>query len=264
MSQDPSSVVSDTVVRTSVTDRVLEIVLDRPPANALGAPIVDGLSGAVAQLESADVRAVLVRSAIPGFFAAGADIKQMRTLDGESFAAYRDALRAPLEVLASCGIPSVAAIDGLALGGGLELAMACTLRLATPSSRLGLPEVKLGLIPGAGGTQRLTRLAGRGVALDLMLTGREISGAEAHDLGVVDRLAADGEDVAATARELALRLARSSAPAVKSIIDCVDVAGTRPADGMAFEGDEVVRMLTDGEAAEGIAAFVEKRRPAWR
>ena len=263
MSSDTPATV-EPVVRTTVVDQVLEIVLHRPPANALGAPIVDGLAEAVAQLDSDEVRAVLVRSEVAGFFAAGADIKQMRTLDGESFATYRDNLRAPLEALAASGVPSVAAIDGLALGGGLELAMACTLRFATPSSRLGLPEVKLGLIPGAGGTQRLTRLAGRGVALDLMLTGREIDGREARELGIVDRLVAEGEDVVVAARALAVKLARSSAPAVKSIIDCVDVAGLRPQEGMAFEGDEVVRMLTEGEAAEGIAAFVEKRRPVWR
>lgn len=261
-SDTPATV--EPVVRTTLADRVLEIVLDRPPANALGAPIVDGLTDAVAQLDPDEVRAVLVRSEVPGFFAAGADIKQMRTLDGDSFARYRDNLRAPLEALAGSGIPSVAAIDGMALGGGLELAMACTLRFATPSSRLGLPEVKLGLIPGAGGTQRLTRLAGRGVALDLMLTGREIDGRKAHELGVVDRLVAEGEDVVVTARAFAARLARSSAPAVRSIIDCVDIAGMRPQEGMAFEGDEVVRMLTEGEAAEGIAAFVEKRPPTWR
>jgi enoyl-CoA hydratase len=224
MSSDTSSTVFDPVVRTSCIDRVLEIVLDRPPANALGAPIVEGLSAAVTQLDDDDVRAVLVRSAVPGFFAAGADIKQMRTLDGDSFAAYRDALRAPLDALAGSGIPSVAAIDGLALGGGLELAMACTLRFATPSSRLGLPEVKLGLIPGAGGTQRLTRLAGRGTALDLMLTGREVDGREAHELGIVDRLVADGEDVAEAARAFAVGLASSSGPAVRTSIDCVDVA----------------------------------------
>ncbi|PTL59519.1 enoyl-CoA hydratase/isomerase family protein [Paraconexibacter algicola] len=249
------------VVRATVEDRVLEIVLDRPPANALGAPIVDGLTAAVARLADDDVRAVLVRSAVPGYFAAGADIKQMGTLDGPSFAAYRDALRHPLEALAASRVPSVAAIDGLALGGGLELAMACTLRLATPASTVGLPEVKLGLIPGAGGTQRLTRVAGRGVALDLMLTGRSVDGTEAHRLGIVDRLV-DG-DVVTEARALARGLAASSAPAVASIIACVDAAAGDVAAGMAFEGEEVVRMITEGEAPEGIAAFLEKRRPVW-
>ncbi len=252
----------DAVVRTTIEDRVLTIVLDRPPANALGAPIVDGLTAAVEHLGSDEVRAVLVRSAVPGFFAAGADIKQMGTLDGPSFAAYRDALRAPLEAIAASGVPSVAAIDGLALGGGLELAMACTMRFASPGSKLGLPEVKLGLIPGAGGTQRLTRVAGRSVALDLMLTGRDIDGTEAHRLGIVDRLV-DG-DVVAEARAFATKLARSSAPAVASIIACVDAAAGDPVAGMAFEGDEVVRMITEGEAREGIAAFLEKRRPAWQ
>ena len=132
-------------------------------------------------------------SAITGFFAAGADIKHMSAVDAASFREYGNALRAGLERLSALPMVSVAAIDGLALGGGLELAMACTMRVAATGARLGLPEVKLGLIPGAGGTQRLPRLVGRGRALDIMLTGRQVEADEAFWIGLIDRLAEPGE-----------------------------------------------------------------------
>src|SRR5206468_7251634 len=125
-------------------------------------------------------------------------------------AAYVATARVPFERLAACGRPSIAAIDGRALGGGLELALARTLRFASRSARLGLPEVMLGLIPGAGATQRLPRLIGRGRALELMLSGREIHGDEAWRIGLVDRLLY--KDPVAETLEIAARMARASAP----------------------------------------------------
>jgi enoyl-CoA hydratase/carnithine racemase len=242
------------VVRFEEHDRVFHVVLDRPPANALGAPLIEGLDAALDELEGGTAKAVVISSAVPRFFAAGADIKQMASLSTTEFRRYRDALRLPLERVAACGRPSIAAIDGLALGGGLELAMACTLRFATPHARLGLPEIKLGLIPGAGGTQRLTRLVGRGRALELMLTGREIDGREAASIGLVDRLV--GGEVATRALDFAAELAGCSGPAMEAIISCVDAAELTPEQGMTVEGDAVVRLFADGDAAEGIAAFV--------
>jgi enoyl-CoA hydratase/carnithine racemase len=250
---------SEPVVRQSIENRVLHVVLDRPPANALGAPIIAGLTEVAETLENdPSVKVAVVSSALDGFFAAGADIKQMGALTPESFARYRDDLRAPIERIAACGRPVIAAIDGLALGGGLELAMACTLRLATPDSKLGLPEVKLGLIPGAGGTQRLPLLVGRGRALEIMLSGRSVGGAEAAAIGLVDRLV-DG-DVVEEALAFAAQLADYPASAMAAIIACVDAVSGAPADGMTLEGDSVVDMLATGEAAEGIAAFLDRRR----
>jgi enoyl-CoA hydratase/carnithine racemase len=247
-------------VRHSERDGVLHVVLARPPANALGAPLVEGLEQALDTLEDGSVKAIVISSAVHGFFAAGADIKQMSSATHDEFVSYRDALRSPLERLAACGRPSVAAIDGLALGGGLELAMACTLRFATGASRLGLPEVKLGLIPGAGGTQRLPRLVGRGRALDMMLTGREADAREAASIGLVDRVV-EG-DVTAEALAFAGRLARLSGPAVAAIIDCVDAAEPLSRYGMALEGDAVVRMFDDDDTKQALAAFAEGRRAA--
>jgi enoyl-CoA hydratase len=254
--------VSAPVVQIEERDEVMHIVMARLPANALGAPLLDGLEHALDALEAGSAKVLVISSAIPGFFAAGADIKHMSTLGSAQFERYRDAVRAPLERLAGCGRPSIAAIDGRALGGGLELAMACTLRFATSTSRLGLPEVKIGLIPGAGGTQRLPRLVGRGRALEIMLSGRDVDGREAAAIGLVDVLVED--DVTVNALELAAKLARSSAPAMEAIIACVDAAQTAPESGMAIEGDAVSRLFADGHADAGIAAFLEKQRLAPR
>src|SRR5438270_5874202 len=176
---------SNGLVKISQQGAVMHFAMARGPANALGLPLVEALGTALDAFEAGDAGVLVISSALPGCFAAGADLKYISTLDEESFRRYRDALRSPIERLAACGRPTIAAIDGCALGGGLELAMACTLRFATPGSRLGLPEVKLGLIPGAGGTQRLPRLVGAGHAADLMLTGREVDGRTARAIALV-------------------------------------------------------------------------------
>jgi enoyl-CoA hydratase len=248
------------VVQVNTEGDVMHVVMSRPPANALDAPLIDGLESAIDALEHASAKALVVSSAVPGFFAAGADIKYMSTLDSSEFERYRDALRSSLERLAACGRPSIAAIDGRALGGGLELAMACTLRFATPASTLGLPEVKLGLIPGAGGTQRLPRLVGPGRALELMLSGREVDGREAVAIGLVDVLVED--DATDGALEFARGLAQLSGPAMEAIITCVDAAQTAPERGMAIEGSAVARLFAEGHADAGIAAFLERQRVA--
>jgi len=244
-------------VRSSESDGVFHITMERPPANALGAPLVEGLEAALDALEASPARAVVVSSTLPGFFAAGADIKHMSSLEVEDFERYRDALRSPLERLACCGRPSIAAIDGVALGGGLELAMACTLRFATADSRLGLPEVKLGLIPGAGGTQRLPLLVGRGRALEIMLSARAVSGGEAASIGLVDRLV-EG-DVTAEALAFAEHLAGLSALAVSAILACVEAAAPVTDLGMDLEGGAVAGLFEGGDARAALAAFVESR-----
>jgi enoyl-CoA hydratase/carnithine racemase len=253
---------SEPVLRVESLGDVMHVVMARPPANALGAPLIDALEAAIGALEAGSAKVLVMSSAIPGFFAAGADIKFMATLDAPQFEHYRDALCSPLERLAACGRPSIAAIDGRALGGGLELAMACTLRFATRRSKLGLPEVKLGLIPGAGGTQRLPRLVGRGRALELMLSGREVVGAEAAAIDLVDVLV--DSDVTERALRFATELARLPGPAMEAIITCVDAAQTVPERGMAIEGYHVARLFAEGHADVGIAAFVSRQRAAAR
>jgi enoyl-CoA hydratase len=241
---------------------IVEVILDGPPANALGPDIVEGLHAAMDFAETATAKVLLVTSAITGFFAAGADIKHMSAVDAASFREYGNALRAGLERLSALPMVSVAAIDGLALGGGLELAMACTMRVAATGARLGLPEVKLGLIPGAGGTQRLPRLVGRGRALDIMLTGRQVEADEAFWIGLIDRLAEPGETARAAAWQLAHELAAASAPAQLAVVRTVDAAYDRPIhEGLRYEVEQVQELFERGEAMEGLRAFIAKRAP---
>jgi enoyl-CoA hydratase len=242
-------------------DAVVEITLNRPPANALGLPIVEGLHAGLDAADSLPAKAIVVCSAIDGFFAAGADIKHMSSIDAASFAEYGDNLRAAVERLAAHPAISVAAIDGLALGGGLELAMACTLRVAGAGAQMGLPEVKLGLIPGAGGTQRLPRLVGRGRALDIMVTGRQVDAEEALRIGLVDRLVAAGT-AGTAARQLARELTGPSSSAQRAVIRTVDAAYDRPlAEGLRYEVEQVQDLFERGEAIEGLRAFIDKRAP---
>jgi enoyl-CoA hydratase/carnithine racemase len=240
---------------------ILVVTMDRGPANALGIPILDGIQSAITAAEEAgDVKVMVLTSALEGFFAAGADIKHMSTIDAESFLAYGDHMRAANDRLAAAPFISIAAVDGLALGGGLELAMACTMRVSGPSSKFGLPEVKLGLIPGAGGTQRLPQLVGRGRALDIMLTARQVDATEARSIGLVDRLS--GGDVLKEALALANELVSSSLPAQLAVVRTVDAAFELPlADGIAFERAQEQGLFEHGEAAEGIEAFIAKRPP---
>lgn len=250
------------VVWRKAGDGVLHIVLNRAPANALGPPIIDGINAA---LDDADadqaVQVIVVSSAVQGFFAAGADIKHLSAVDSESFTAYGDALRAVLDRLAAPERISIAAVDGVALGGGLELAMACTVRVGGADARFGLPEVKLGLIPGAGGTQRLPRLVGRGRALDIMLTARQLPVDEAHAIGLVDRLAVAGE-AEQDALALAQQLRGPSLPAQQAVVRAVDASFDMPLhEGLGYEVAQIQGLFEDGEAKEGITAFLEKRPP---
>ena len=254
---------SDSPVVTWHTESegVMVVTMTRPPANALGLPILDGLHEACAAAEAAgDVKVMIIASALDGFFAAGADIKHLSTIDAESFIAYGARMRTANDRIAAAPWISIAAIDGLALGGGLELAMACAMRVAGSRARLGLPEVKLGLIPGAGGTQRLPQLVGRGRALDIMLTARQVEAPEALAIGLVDRLT-DG-DVLKAALELAHDLSTMSLPAQLAVVRSVEAAFELSLDeGFAFEAEQEQGLFEHGEAAEGIAAFIAKRPP---
>jgi enoyl-CoA hydratase/carnithine racemase len=255
--------VSDTdgPVTWQLTGRIGTIRLHRPPANALGLPVIDGLRAALDALDAADVRVLILASGLAGFFAAGADIKLMADAEADAFAAYGRALRETLDRIAEHPRPSIAAIEGRALGGGLELAMAASLRVGSQSARLGLPEPKLGLIPGAGGTQRLPRLVGRGRALDIMLTAREVDAAEAHAIGLLDRLVPAGQ-AETEALALAAGLCELSGAALTQILRSADDASSLslPA-GMAREAERVTELFQGPEAKEGLRAFLERRRP---
>jgi enoyl-CoA hydratase len=170
-------------------------------------------------------------------------------------------LRGALDRLAGSERITIAAVEGLALGGGLELAMACTMRVAGADAKFGLPEVRLGLIPGAGGTQRLPRLVGRGRAIDIMTTARQVPADEAAAIGLVDRLVEAGSARGA-ALGLAAQLGAMSLPALGAVIRTVDAAFDLPLDeGFRYEVAQEQELFERGDAREGLSAFLEKRAP---
>ncbi|TCT06230.1 enoyl-CoA hydratase/isomerase family protein [Aquabacter spiritensis] len=240
------------------------LTLTRPEAlNALSFAIIRALGAALDEVAGWDVRALIVTGAGEKAFCAGADIKELmgRPLMAEKAGAeLGQATFAKLDALA---IPSIAAINGFAFGGGLELALACTFRVAAPKAKMGLPEIKLGLIPGYGGTQRLPRLIGEARAMEMILTGRTVDAQEALAIGLVNRLAEGDVTAAAVAFAdgfsgyglPALALARS---AVKRALD------TPLHEGLKIEADLSTLAYRTEDAAEGLAAFVEKRKPAFR
>jgi enoyl-CoA hydratase/carnithine racemase len=238
------------------------ITLDRPPANSYDLAVMQAFSDAVDEAIADGVRAVIVRSASEKFFCAGADVK--RFLEGdvdanmEMIRVSQDAFKR----MAAAPAVFIAHINGHALGGGLELTLACDLRIANEGSyKLGTPEVSLGLLPGNGGTQRLTRLIGAARALDLLVTGRTISPQEALDFGLVSAVHPP-EEAAGRVRELAERFAGGPALATAAIKRCVYEGGQLPLDGgLALEQSLMEELFRSRDATEGMTAFVEKRRP---
>jgi enoyl-CoA hydratase/carnithine racemase len=239
------------------------ITLDKPPANSYDKDFMDELGAAIdAAAGDAAVNAVILRSASQKFFSAGADIKAFMANDTATNMAM---IERGHEVLASIArIPKIfiAQIEGHALGGGLEIALACDLRFgARGNYKLGVPEVTLGILPGNGGTQRLPRLIGTARALDLMVTGRQVSPGEAHALGILDRLFA-ADEVDARTREFAAQLAGGATAAIGEIkLATYEGVDAPLADGLARERAGIARLFETADAREGIGAFVEKRKP---
>ncbi|MBA3742966.1 enoyl-CoA hydratase/isomerase family protein [Sporichthya sp.] len=242
---------------------VLRIELDGPDRlNAIGSGTYRGIAEALRALRpGGEVRAVVISGRGRGF-CAGADLEEIRTYDAAGFGTFIHGFTDALDVVETTGVPVVAAIHGLALGGGLELALACHLRVSTPTAKLGVPEIKLGVLPGAGGTQRLPNLVPRPLALELLLLGDPISGQRAYDLGLVNVLA---EDPVAAALALAQRLAAGPPLAQAAAIDLLGRTATMSvADGIALERATGVELFGTADGREGFAAFAEKRPPVFR
>ncbi len=242
-----------------VENNVALITVNRPDAlNALNADLLFELSIAF-ELAEADVGVrVLIVTGAGRAFVAGADIANLQKL-ADAFSGREAALSGQdvMNTLAALPFPTIAAINGFALGGGLELALACDLRVASPKARLGLPEVGLGLIPGYGGTQRLPRLVGMGRALDLIFTGRHVPAEEALQLGIVNRVA---EDALSAAKELAAQILKNAPVALglakESVVRGLDVTLNQ---GLEIEADLFGIVSTTEDMKEGTGAFLEKR-----
>ena len=240
------------------------IRLNRPQAlNALSFKLVEDLSRAIDQVAASDARALLVTGAGEKAFCAGADIAELagRTLaQTKRGAELGQAVMAKIERLP---MPSVAIVNGYAFGGGLELALACTFRLVTPNAKLGLPEIKLGLIPGYGGTQRLPRAVGEARALEMILTAKTVDAQTALAWGLASRLV-EGDPLAAGIA-FAREFSGYSLPALGFAREAVQRALDTPVhEGLRIEADLSTLAFQTADAAEGMAAFLAKRKPAFK
>jgi enoyl-CoA hydratase/carnithine racemase len=238
------------------------ITLDNPPANSYDLEVMTQFSAAVDEAIGSDVGAVVVRSASEKFFSAGADVKKFLDGDVDANMEMIRTSQAAFKRMAAAAQLFVAHVNGHALGGGLELTLACDLRYANEGRyKLGTPEVTLGLLPGNGGTQRLTRLLGPARAMDLLVTGRTFGPDEALQWGLVSALFAP-EEGEAKVREHAERLAVGPALAIAAIKRTVHEGGQLPLDeGLALEAELIERLFRSKDATEGLTAFVEKRDP---
>ena len=253
-------------VDTILTERagaVAKVTVNRPKVlNALNAETVAALTAALLDLQEDDeVRSVVLTGAGDRAFIAGADIGELSRLTPRTARRLTDAGHRMCNLIERLGKPVVAAVNGYALGGGCEVAMACTCRVAARTAKLGLPEITLGIIPGYGGTQRLPRLVGRGRALEMMLTGAPVTADEAWRIGLVNRVA-DPDALASEALALATSFAAQAPEAARRILDAVDHGlDMSMADALAFEAAAFGLVSATDDAREGTTAFLEKRKP---
>jgi enoyl-CoA hydratase len=253
-------------IRCAVDGGVAAVTLDRPDVlNAMNDGMRRELTRCFSDLAGRDdVRAIVVAGAGERAFSAGADIREfVEPLVPVRFREQRRRLDFR-QVMDRCPQPIIAAIRGYALGGGLELALACDIRIAGEDAQLGLTEVNLAIIPGGGGTQRLPRLVGRGKALEMILTGARLPAAEALRIGLVERVVAP-DQVLPAAMELARSLADKAPVALRYAKEAVVKGLELPlADGLRLEGDLSTLLRTTEDRLEGARAFLEKRRPRWQ
>ena len=251
------------MIDCAVADGIATVTVNRPDKlNALNSAVLDSLRQTFERLrDDASVRAVILTGAGEKAFVAGADIAELAALGPEQARAHSEKGQALTRLIETLGKPVVAAINGFALGGGCELALCCTVRIAAEGARLGTPEVKLGLICGYGGTQRLPRLVGRGRALELLLTGDPVDAAEALRIGLVNRVVKK-EALLDEARATARKMASAGPLAVRRSLAAVDAGLDRTLDeGLREEAARFGECFGTRDMKEGTSAFLEKRPP---
>jgi enoyl-CoA hydratase/carnithine racemase len=251
---------SDPRVRLEVRGEVAEIVFSCPPVNALSQQFIDEMNEAIDRIPP-KTRAVAVTSDVERVFMAGADIAFMSGASLEEGGEYLRSVQRTFRRMEQLDPPAVAGIDGACLGGGLEFALTCDIRIVSEQALLGLPEVTLGILAAAGGTQRLVRAIGQGVARDLLLSGRRISGSEAVEIGLASRLVPKGT-AGETARELAAELAAGAKEAIQATKRLALAASENSIEsGLNQEWSEWMQVRRSENAQEGLTAFLEKRDP---
>ena len=250
-------------VRVDRQGSVVVLTIDHPPANAISRAVIAGLRDAVAEIgkPSSGVRAAVLTGQGEKFFAAGADVTEFQTLGTDNI----DAGQSLTQEMERCPVPLIAAVNGIAFGGGCELALACDVRIAAAHARFGQPEINLGIIPGWGGTQRLPRLIGAGRAFPLLLTGDPLDARTALEWGLVTAVHEPAELLDA-ARTLAGKIAAKAPLAVQATKRAVRNGGEAAtvAEALEVERREFVAVFGSEDAKEGVNAFLAKRAPEWQ
>ncbi|MBB4824168.1 enoyl-CoA hydratase [Sporosarcina luteola] len=252
-------------IGVSREDGVAVLTIDRPPANALASAVIKEIGEALEQLQDDQTTRVVVLRGEGRFFSAGADIKEFTTVKtGQEFSVLSAQGQDVFERIERYPKPVIASIHGAALGGGLELAMSCHIRLVTEKAKLGLPELQLGLIPGFAGTQRLPRYVGMAKAAEMLLTSEPISGEEAVRLGLANHAYAEDELYSKTL-ELAKKIAKKSPVAMKAALRMLQYTKSESYyEGVKAEADSFGEVFVSEDAREGIQAFIEKREPEFK
>ena len=251
-------------IRTEKKEKVALLTLDNPPANTMDRATLEALDDAVASaMETPEIRVLIITGAGSRFFAAGAEIRELARFDSNSGRETVLQVKAVLHRLRTGPKPVIAAINGLAPGGGLELALGCDIRIASEDAKVGLPEIKLGVMPAAGGTQFLPRLVGLGKSFELLATGDLMSAKEALSLGLVERVVPHAR-LLENAVELAQRLAQQAPLALAAIKESVyDTLRYPLKEGLFLETERFSRLCDTEDKAEGVAAFLERREPVF-
>ena len=253
-------------VRVEMEDRLAIVAINRPDAlNALNSAVLRELSMTIEHLSmAADVGAIILTGAGDRAFVAGADIKEMVGLSALEMRSFSEAGRRLGDTMAACNKPILAAINGYALGGGCELALACDIRIASDRAKLGQPEVNIGIIPGFGGSQRLPRLVGLGWASEMVYTGDAIDSATAERIGLVNRVV-PAERLLEETKALARKILEKSPAAIALAKACLRSALEMPlAAGLDFETAAFGVVGSTKDKEEGMRAFIEKRKPSWK
>jgi enoyl-CoA hydratase len=244
---------------------ILTITINRADKmNALNIDTVREIKNAMQQVyDDAAVRGVVFTGAGSKAFVAGADIAEIAELSEVNARSFAERGQEVFSMIEQCTKPVIAAVNGFALGGGCELAMACHMRVAAVNARFGQPEVNLGLIPGYGGTQRLTQLIGKGKAMELMMTGDMISAEEAKTLGLVNHVVAP-EELIAKCEEILQKIMAKAPLAIGLVIECINAVYDKEENGYQTEANSFARCCASEDFVEGTNAFLEKRKPVFK
>lgn len=254
-----------TLIKTDLTDRILTIAITRPEAmNALNANVLSELSGIISKsYTDPTVGGIILTGDGEKAFVAGADIKELSALSSSEAHALAEKGQHIFKAIEDSPKPIIAAVNGFALGGGCELAMACHFRIASENAKFGQPEVNLGIIPGYGGTQRLTQLVGRGKALELLLTGDMISAQEALNLGLVNHVVANKQALMDLATTIMKKILSKGAVAIQHVIQSVNAGFEYERVGYQTEAKLFGACAATSDFKEGTSAFLEKRKPTF-